>query len=38
MGQYGTLIQPFGYLSVSPPFSMVKMMNYTKVGFYYKDT
>ena len=27
MGQYGTLIQPIGYLSVTPPFSIVKMMD-----------
>jgi hypothetical protein len=27
MGQYGTLIQPIGYLLISPPFSMVKMMD-----------
>jgi len=27
MGQYGTLIQPIGYLLISPPFSFMKMMD-----------
>ena len=27
MGQYGTLIQPIGYLLISPPFSIVKMID-----------
>ena len=27
MGLYSTLIQPFGYLSVTPPFSIVKMID-----------
>jgi hypothetical protein len=27
MGLYSTLIQPFGYLSVTPPFSIVEMMD-----------